>query len=366
MNRYLLPLCGAAMVCGGLMATIPARADDRAPDAILKDIDGVTMPVLDRSKQTDQAYVQQYVKEYKDAVARKAELIGALYRADPENPRLVKLLPERWRALSPMMTGRLDSTELAGELEEVLTKARNADLRKDAALWKAQIAYYTAHDDAAKMKAVDEFIAMAPKDPRGADLLMMLTFNSRGGPEAQKALYQKIVDLYPESSAADSARGSLRRFEAIGKPFELAFTEAVSGSAIAMKDLKGKVVVVDFWATWCGPCVAEMPKMKSLYAEYKEKGVEFIGVSLDQKEGGLEKLKDFVHKEGITWPQYFQGDGWQSKFSMSWGINSIPAVFVVDQEGKLYSVEARGKLETMIPELLRRSAPKSEGGAGGR
>jgi hypothetical protein len=109
-----------------------------------------------------------------------------------------------------------------------------------------------------------------------------------------------------------------------------------------------------------------MPKMKQLYAEYKDKGVEFIGVSLDQKEGGLEKLKEFVHKEGIRWPQYFQGDGWNSKFSMSWGINSIPAVFVVDQEGKLYSVEARGKLESMIPELLNRPAPKAEGGSGER
>jgi thiol-disulfide isomerase/thioredoxin len=359
-------MCGAAIVCGSLAATTPARADDRTPDAILKEIDAITMPVFDPSKRSDQAYVQQYIKESKEAMAHKAALIGELYRTDPENPRLAKLLPERWRALSPMMTGRVDSTELTNELDQIITKARNNDLRKDAALWKAQIALYTARDDAAKLKAVDEFIALAPKDERGADLLMMLSFNSRNAPEAQRALYQRIVDLYPASSRAESARGSLRRLDAVGKPLELTFTEATSGNEISMKDLKGKVVVLDFWATWCGPCVAEMPKMKSLYAEYKDKGVEFIGVSLDQKEGGLEKLKDFVHKEGITWPQYFQGDGWNSKFSMSWGINSIPAVFVVDQEGRLYSVEARGKLESMIPELLGRSAPKSEGGAGGR
>ena len=68
-------------------------------------------------------------------------------------------------------------------------------------------------------------------------------------------------------------------------------------------------MVVDFWATWCGPCVAEMPAMKKLYAEYKDKGVEFIGVSLDHKEGGLGQLKAFVAKEGIPWPQYYQGDG---------------------------------------------------------
>ena len=132
-----------------------------------------------------------------------------------------------------------------------------------------------------------------------------------------------------------------------------------------MKGLKGKVVVIDFWATWCGPCVAELPTMKKLYAEYKDKGVEFIGVSLDNKVGGLDKLKAFVTKEGIAWPQYFQGDGSDSKFSVSWGINSIPTVFLVDQEGKLFSVEARGKLETMIPELLNRPVPKA-GGDGGR
>jgi thiol-disulfide isomerase/thioredoxin len=114
-------------------------------------------------------------------------------------------------------------------------------------------------------------------------------------------------------------------------------------------------VVVDFWATWCGPCVAEMPKMKELYAQYRSRGVEFIGVSLDQprKQGGLKRLAAFVQANGIAWPQYYQGHGWNSPFSASWGIHSIPRVFVVDQAGKLYSADARDKLETLIPELLK-------------
>ena len=68
-------------------------------------------------------------------------------------------------------------------------------------------------------------------------------------------------------------------------------------------------MVIDFWATWCGPCVAEMPKMKELYAKYRDKGVEFIGVSLDQpkEQGGLDKLKKFVKENEIAWPQYYQG-----------------------------------------------------------
>jgi hypothetical protein len=102
-----------------------------------------------------------------------------------------------------------------------------------------------------------------------------------------------------------------------------------------------------------------MPNMKKLYAEFKDKGVEFLGISLDQPEdkGGLKALKEFVEKNEITWPQYYQGNYWQSEFSRSWGINSIPCVFVVDQAGKLYSVEARGKLDELIPELLKKGKP---------
>jgi hypothetical protein len=98
-----------------------------------------------------------------------------------------------------------------------------------------------------------------------------------------------------------------------------------------------------------------MPKMKELYAKYHDHGVEFIGVSLDQpkERGGLDSLKKFVKENQIAWPQYYQGNFWQSEFSSSWKINSIPRVFVVDQEGKLYSVDARGKLETIIPRLLK-------------
>ena len=143
----------------------------------------------------------------------------------------------------------------------------------------------------------------------------------------------------------------------IGQPFVLAFEDAIKGSEVSIEGLKGKVVVIDFWATWCGPCVAEMPKMKELYAKYKDQGVEFIGVSLDQSKdkGGLDSLKSFVAKNKIEWPQYYQGNFWQSEFSSAWHVNSIPCVFLVDADGNLASTDARGKLETLIPEYLAKA-----------
>ena len=132
------------------------------------------------------------------------------------------------------------------------------------------------------MKAVDEFIALDPKDARGAELLTALVSKYIVSPDTKTALTDRLTANYTDSSKSASTTEKQPESEAVGKPFALEFMDAISGSPVSIQRLKGKVVVVDFWATWCGPCVAEMPKMKSLYAEYKNKGVQFIGVSLDQ------------------------------------------------------------------------------------
>ncbi len=92
-----------------------------------------------------------------------------------------------------------------------------------------------------------------------------------------------------------------------------------------------------------------------------------IGFSLDlpKEKGGLDKLKDYVAKNGIEWPQYYQGNYWQSEFSSSWGINSIPCVFLVDADGNLATTEAGGQLEELIPELLKKAGTKTQAGTGG-
>jgi thiol-disulfide isomerase/thioredoxin/uncharacterized integral membrane protein len=183
------------------------------------------------------------------------------------------------------------------------------------------------------------------------------------------SLRERIVQAYPDSFRGRMIQGQGRQRDWIGKPFELEFTDAITGRAVSMKDFRGKVVVVEFWATWCGPCVAEIPDMKRLYAKYHDQGVEFIGVSHDlcEQDGGLEALKAFVARKQVPWPQFHLGRDNRAvltgsainDFSESWGIEEIPAVFLIDADGNLYSPKARGRLETLIPRVLKMSKSSS-------
>ena len=187
-----------------------------------------------------------------------------------------------------------------------------------------------------------------------------------------------------------------RQRERIGEPFDLEFADAITGRRVSTNALRGKVVVVDFWATVHGLFAARVPKMKQLYAKYRDKGVEFIGVSLDlpEQDGGLLALKAFVAREQIAWLQYYQDldsdhrvtrpkpadrllasvenyEGFDSnrpvpgtaasEFAKSWGVNSLLTVFVIDAEGRLHSTDAQRELDTLIPRLLKKSGDSSAG-----
>jgi len=351
----------AALIVFGAIA--PAIAADKTADEILKDLNGLMPPrFVQKPGEDRQKLIDAYMTEMKTYNEKRADLIGDLRKADPDNKELVKLLPQRWMALAQI--GKTD--EVGKEIDETLAKTKDASLKVEGLYVKLQLKARKSQGNLEGLAPdIEEFVKLAPKDQRTPMLLNVLLQTTKD--ETKKAaLEDRILKEFPDSPTASSIKGVRKQKEAIGKPFELEFTEATKGTTINMKGLKGKVVVLDFWATWCGPCIAEMPNMKKLYAEYKDKGVEFIGVSLDQpkEQGGLDKLKEYVAKNDIQWPQYYQGNYWNSEFSKGWGINSIPCVFVVDADGKLYSVEARGKLETMIPELLKKA--KAAPGAGGQ
>lgn len=134
----------------------------------------------------------------------------------------------------------------------------------------------------------------------------------------------------------------------VGEPVSLKFN-AVKGGKVDLETLKGKVVLIDFWATWCPPCVKEVPNVVAAYEKLHDKGFEIIGISLDQNKAALTK---FTKEKKMTWPQYFDGKGWDNEISTRFGIRSVPTMWLVDKEGKLATTNARSNLEAQVEALL--------------
>ena len=208
-------------------------------------------------------------------------------------------MEERWK-----LTGTPEKTryvEFINELDKVLAQTKDEHLKIEAAYLKATLKLNpVSTKKAPDPSGVEEFLKLAPKDPR-AEVLLGTAANVTKDEKKRTELLERLNKEFPGSDLAGMF-GPHNQTDSIGKPFNLQFTNAIDDKPISMKSLKGKVVVIDFWATWCGPCVAEMPKMKELYAKYHDEGVEFIGVSLDQskEEGGLDSLKKFVKENGIN------------------------------------------------------------------
>lgn len=165
-----------------------------------------------------------------------------------------------------------------------------------------------------------------------------------GQKDKAKAFIETIKNdlrLHPASQRInqilDQVAGPLN-LPGVGETMEISFT-STEGEEIDLAKMKGKVVLVDFWATWCGPCIQEMPNVIAAYEKYKDQGFEVIGISLDQDES---KLKSFISDKNMTWPQYFDGKGWKNEIASKLGIKGIPATFLIGKDGKIAASNLRG------------------------
>ena len=139
--------------------------------------------------------------------------------------------------------------------------------------------------------------------------------------------------------------------ELVGKVVPNFSATDLDDKPISLQDYRGKVVLLDFWAVWCGPCVGEMPNVKKVYETHKDKGFDIIGISLDTDE---DRLRNYLKENDIPWRQIYSGKGWDSPLAKQYHIRSIPAPWLIARDGTLISREARGvKLERLVVKALR-------------
>ena len=166
-------------------------------------------------------------------------------------------------------------------------------------------------------------------------------------PGRSEALLKKIVQTGDERLSA-KAETMIHVVRSQREPLALAF-KALDGSAVDLAALRGKVVLLDFWATWCPPCRAATPSIVAAYQQFHDQGFEIVGISLDDDKA---RLLAYQREHGMTWPQHFDGGGWNNKYAQRFGIHAIPAMWLVDQKGRIVDIESTVRLAEKVALLL--------------
>ena len=240
------------------------------------------------------------------------------------------------------------SAEFKAIFEKIIAKLKagqktEAGLATESAEIDALLKKYAADksDAVAKVALMQAqlYLEVFENNDKGIALLKAIKVNFPQSEIAQKI--DQAVTMLEQKAAAD-------KLLAVGQPFPAFSEKDLNGQPLALADFKGKVVLIDFWATWCGPCVAELPNVTAAYEKFHGKGFEVIGISLDKSH---DSLTAFIKENKMPWPQSFDGLG---KLAQQYGIQSIPATFLLDGEGKIIAKDLRGSdLDIKLAELLK-------------
>ena len=229
------------------------------------------------------------------------------------------------------------------------------------------------------VKAYQQLVENHPKATYFAPALleMGLAYDRLGQHDKADAAYHQLIEhpKYGSRASAKTAKQLLAlekenrtgevpaRAPRIGRPDALVGKQAIDfnvkdldGNDLSLEQYRGNVILLDFWAVWCAPCIAEMPNVKQVYDKYKDQNFQIIGISLDQSR---DTLAGYLEKEGITWPQVFDGNGWKNQVAQMYGINAIPHMYLIDGEGVIRKSGVRGHaLEPAVAELVRENSAK--------
>jgi len=245
------------------------------------------------------------------------------------------------RVIAKYSAGKTNEADYADDIKDFdafIAKEKDIDpTNASTAVWMKARLYLELLHDYDKTKAVlqqlaNDFPQTLYGQVAGRQLLM---FDQLAEQENQQEEQEKQQD---------------KQF-AVGKPFPDFSANDLDGKPISVGALKGKVVLVDFWATWCPPCRAELPYIIATYQKHHAAGFEIIGISLDDDRSALDKfLKETA---GMTWPEFFDGQGPNNELAQKYQVHLIPYSVLVGADGNVIATRLRGDaLETAVAAAL--------------
>jgi thiol-disulfide isomerase/thioredoxin len=183
------------------------------------------------------------------------------------------------------------------------------------------------------LEELKQFVEKYPKAPDAAEAMLQMGIADEFSGEERQALarYTAIVTDFPESPSAKKARGAARRLESVGKPLALSGT-AIDGKSVAIESLRGRPVLVHYWATWCEPCKVDIAQIRELYAKYGPKKFAVVGIALDSNKAELAK---FLAAKPIPWPQLHEAGGLDGRLAEELGVLTLPTMILIDADGKV-------------------------------
>lgn len=255
---------------------------------------------------------------------------------------------------TPAKDSRATDEAIKKDLEEVVGRVRER-------LQKGQT---TEADFAEELKTFDALSAKysAEKTEAAAMIRMMkamLYVEVLNAPEKSIPILKSVVADYPGLPMAAQIPDIIAQIErdvaaaaatAIGKEFPTFKETAIDGATVDLAAYRGKIVLVEFWATWCAPCIDELPHVKAAYDKYHDQGFEVIAISFDMQ---VAQLAAFIKEKQMPWPQVCDEKGPGGKLAQAYGVRGIPAAFLLDREGKVAAKDLHGEdLSKKVAELL--------------
>jgi len=235
----------------------------------------------------------------------------------------------------------LFGTEPAASLEE-----------QTKAVSKTFNASYKTRPDKAIAELLTSVKALGQAFPKSKQPWRMLA-NAAGvakEPTHKKRLFKKLAALDAKQFPAitSQAKEELAWFEFLERPIDLRFT-AADGRDVDLAKLRGNVVLIYFYASWCPPCVHEYPKLKSMYDKYQKQGFEIVAISVDKSRASFDR---YTQQKKIPWPQHYEDNGWEGELMKRFRVRYIPRLFLLDRTGRVAAQDTRQHLEEKVRELL--------------